>query len=104
MKELTNEEFKPLMREYPDGGIVFEPDWQDDLGGIRFQFPAITTKAGAIFLSPDEDGGDFEWGFTPDDYPEDSNFLVYEDIDIIRMMERLDEALKTNKKPRLSLV
>lgn len=103
MKLVTADEFKALMREYPDGGIVFEPEWLDDLN-VRCVYPAITTKEGALAVTSDEDGGDFEWEFTPDDYPEDSHFIVYEDIDIIRMMERLDGALKTNKKPRLSLV
>lgn len=95
MKVLSKRDMKSLMKEFPDGGIVFaiyEPDvLMSELMVTDGSFGAreVIPKDGEVF--------DFDWDI--DEYREDELFAVYDNNDVLQMIQTLTGGLKIKLQP-----
>ena len=90
MKILNKEDFKKLMCEYPDGGIVFAEYKPDVLTS-----PVMVTDGefGATEVLPyNGEVFDFDWNI--EEYYERDLFVVFDNNDILQMIQTLTSGLK----------
>lgn len=95
MKILQKWEFEDLMKEFPDGGIVFaEYDTESDN-----MSPLMVTDGdfGAREVIP-RDGGvyDFDWNIK--EYQYDDFFVVLDNDDVLQMIQTLTSGIKVSLK------
>lgn len=78
MKEYYKDEFKKLMQEYPEGGIVFTAVDERNLMVTDGPFGAteVIPYEGEVF--------DFDWNI--DEYRDDDWFTVYDNNDVLQMI------------------
>lgn len=94
MKILQKWEFEDLMKEFPDGGIVFaeyEPDiLKSDLMVTDGDFGAreVIPMDGEVF--------DFDWNIC--EYRNDDFFAVFDNNDILQMIQTLTSGIKVDLK------
>ena len=91
MKIINKVEFKKLIEEYPNGGIVFveyTPDVIKDLGVTFGSF-------GATAVVP-VDGEVFCWDWNINKYADDVLFAIFDHNDILQMIQTLTSGLKIN--------
>lgn len=86
MKEYCKDEFKKLMQEYPEGGIVFTVNSKDTLMVTDGPFGAteVLPYEGEVF--------DFDWNI--DEYRDYDYFAVYDNNDVLQMIQTLTKGLK----------
>lgn len=86
MKEYYKNGFKKLMQEYPDGGIVFTPADEKNIMVTDGPFGAteVIPYEGEVF--------DFDWNI--DEYKDDDWFTVYDNSDVLQMIQTLTKGLK----------
>lgn len=89
MKLLTKQEFKQLMEQFPNGGIVFYTR-DDDLMVTDGPF-------GARMVIPC-DGEVFDTDFDIENYRDTANFQVYDNNDVLQMIQTLISGLKIELK------
>lgn len=86
MKEYYKDEFKKLMQEYPEGGIVFSPFSDASIMVTDGSFGAteVVPYEGEVF--------DFDWNI--DEYKDSDWFTVYDNNDVLQMIQTLTKGLK----------
>ena len=89
MKILNKIQFYELMRDkYPDGGIVF----------TEYDSPELmvtTGMFGAKNIAP-IDGEVYEFDFNIGEYYADDRFMVYDNNDVLQMIQNLTSGLRVN--------
>lgn len=95
MKVLTKSKMELLMKEFPDGGIVFaryEPDI------LRSELMVTDGSFGAREVIPrDGEVFDFDWNIA--EYSENELFAVYDNNDVLQMIQTLTSGLKIKLQP-----
>ena len=86
MKEYCKDDFKKLMQEYPEGGIVFSPFSDASIMVTDGSF-------GATEVVPYE-GEVFDFGWNIDEYKDSDWFTVYDNNDVLQMIQTLTKGLK----------
>ena len=86
MKEYYKDQFKKLMQEYPEGGIVFTAVDERNLMVTDGLFGAteVIPYEGEVF--------DFDWNI--DEYRDNDWFTVYDNNDVLQMIQTLTKGLK----------
>lgn len=86
MKEYYKDEFKKLMEEYPEGGIVFSEFSRSCVMITDGPFGAteVVPQEGEVY--------DFDWNI--DEYKDDEWFYVYDNNDVLQMIQTLTKGLK----------
>lgn len=94
MNFLYKKQFKQLMEEYPDGGIVFAEYTPDVLTSDLivtdgdFGATCVIPYHGEVF--------DFDWNI--EEYNADKQFAVYDNNDVLQMIQTLTKGLKIDIK------
>ena len=91
MKKLTKQQFKELMKEFPNGGIPF-------LDGDN---SVLVTDGnfGATLLVPTEDGEVFDFDWNIEEYSDDDEFYVLDYADILQIIQTLMKGLRIQLHP-----
>lgn len=96
MKILTKKQFEDLMDDYPDGGIVFA-EYTHDI--YKSELMVTDGNFGATCVVPDPINGevfDFDWNI--EEYSNDDLFVIFDNMDILQMIQTLTKGLKINLK------
>jgi hypothetical protein len=94
MKIINTNEFKKLMEEYPDGGIVFA-EYTPDI--IKSEIMVTDGDFGATCLVPYHgEVFDFDWNIR--EYQEKELFIIFDNNDILQMIQTLTAGLKIELK------
>lgn len=95
MTMMTKQQFKELMKEFPNGGIPFL-DGDSASGGS-----VLVTDGdfGATLLVPtvDVDVFDFDWNI--EEYGDDDEFYVLDYADILQIIQTLTKGLRIQLHP-----
>ena len=91
MKKLTKQQFKELMKEFPNGGISF-------LDGDN---SVLVTDGnfGATFLVPTEDGEVFDFDWNIEEHSDDDEFCVLDYSAILQIIQTLTKGLRIRLRP-----
>ena len=91
MKKLIKQQFKELMKEFPNGGIPF-------LDGDN---SVLVTDGnfGATLLVPTEDGEVFDFDWNIEEYSDDDEFYVLDYADILQIIQTLTKGLRIQLHP-----
>ena len=91
MKKLIKQQFKELMKEFPNGGIPF-------LDGDN---SVLVTDGnfGATLLVPTEDGEVFDFDWNIEEYSDDDEFYVLDCADILQIIQTLTKGLRIQLHP-----
>ena len=91
MKKLTKQQFKELMKEFPNGGIPF-------LDGDN---SVLVTDGdfGATCLVPTVDGEVFDFDWNIEEYSDDDEFYVLDYADILQIIQTLTKGLRIQLHP-----
>ena len=94
MKILQKREFKNLMEDFPEGGIVFA-EYEPDV----LQSPLMVTDGdfGAREVIP-RDGEIFDFDWNIGEYRDDDSFAVFDNNDILQMIQTLVSGIKVSLK------
>ena len=88
MRILTTPQMKELMSEFPDGGIVFaEPNI------LESELMVTDGQFGAREVVP-QDGKVFDFGWNINEYKDDAEFAVFDNNDVLQMIQTLTSGLK----------
>lgn len=95
MRRLTKQQFKELMKEYPNGGIPFLD------GDLTDSNRVIVTDGdfGATFLVPTADGDVFDFDWNIEEYSDDDEFYVLDYADILQIIQTLTKGLRIQLHP-----
>lgn len=94
MKIINANEFKKLMEEYLDGGIVFA-EYTPDI--IKSEIMVTDGDFGATCLVPYHgEVFDFDWNIR--EYQEKELFIIFDNNDILQMIQTLTTGLKIELK------
>lgn len=91
MKKLTKQQFKELIKEFPNGGIPF-------LDGDN---SVLVTDGnfGATFLVPTEDGEVFDFDWNIEEHSDDDEFYVLDYSNILQIIQTLTKGLRIQLRP-----
>lgn len=90
MKILNKKDFKKLMYEYPNGGIVFA-EYKPDV--LTSSVMVTDGEFGATEVLPyNGEVFDFDWNI--EEYYERDLFVVFDNNDILQMIQTLTSGLK----------
>ena len=91
MKKLIKQQFKELMKEFPNGGIPF-------LDGDN---SVLVTDGnfGATLHVPTEDGEVFDFDWNIEEYSDDDEFYVLDYADILQIIQTLTKGLRIQLHP-----
>lgn len=92
MRILTKAQFKNLMDEYFDGGIVFAEYTPDILASGLM---VTCADFGATDVIPYR-GEVFCWDWSIDDFLDDQLFAVYDNNDVLQMIQTLTNGLRVD--------
>lgn len=94
MTRLTKQQFKNLMKEFPDGGILF-------LDGDSNENSVLVTDGdfGATCLVPTVDGDVFDFDWNIEEYNDDDEFYVLDYADILQIIQTLTKGLRIQLHP-----
>ena len=89
MKIVTKKQLKELMKQYPEGGIVFAEYTPDVCGEIQvtdrgFGATVVVPFHGEVF--------DYDWNIL--EYRDNDLFVVYDNNDVLQMIQTLVRGLK----------
>ena len=95
MTRLTKQQFKELMKEFPNGGIPFL-DGDSASGGS-----VLVTDGdfGATLLAPTVDGEVFDFDWNIEEYSDDKEFYVLDCADILQIIQTLTKGLRIQLHP-----
>lgn len=94
MKILKKREFESLMEDFPNGGIVFA-EYEPDV--IKSALLVTDGYFGAREVIPrDGDVFDFDWSI--DEYRNDDFFAVFDNNDVLQMIQTLTSGIKVSLK------
>ena len=94
MKIMNANEFKKLMEEYADGGIVFA-EYSPDI--IKSEIMVTDGDFGATCLVPYHgEVFDFDWNI--EEYQDKELFIIFDNNDILQMIQTLTIGLKIELK------
>lgn len=94
MKIFTKKQFEDLMNAYPDGGIVFAEYSSDILAG---ELMVTDGDFGATCVIPSNgEVWSFDWNL--EEYSEDEEFAVFDNDDVLQMIQTLTKGLKIKLK------
>lgn len=91
MKKLTKQQFKELMKEFPNGGIPF---FDGDNSVL-----VTDGNFGATLLVPTEDGEVFDFDWNIEEYGDDDEFYVLDYADILQIIQTLTKGLRIRLRP-----
>ena len=94
MKIINKNEFKKLIEEYPDGGIVFA-EYIPDM--ITSEIMVTDGDFGATCIIPDH-GKVFDFDWNIGEYREKDLFIIFDNNDILQMIKTLTASLKIELK------
>lgn len=91
MKKLTKQQFKELMKEFPNGGIPF-------LDGDN---SVLVTDGnfGATCLVPTVDGEVFDFDWNIEEHSDDDEFYVLDYSDVLQIIQTLTKGLRIQLHP-----
>lgn len=92
IKVINKSQMISLMEEYPDGGIVFS-----EYEPCVFKSDLMVTDGdfGATDVIPYE-GEIFDWDWNINEYKESDLFVVFDNSDVLQMIQTLVSGLKIN--------
>jgi len=94
MKIINKNEFKKLIEEYPDGGIVFA-EYSPDV--INSEIMVTDGDFGATCIIPYHgEVFDFDWNI--EEYNMVDLFIIFDNADILQMIQILTSGLKIKLK------
>lgn len=95
MKVITKQQFKTLMDDYPNGGIIFA-DYEPNV----FASELMVTDGcfGASCIVP-TNGEVFSFDWNIDEYKDSDQFAVFDNADILQMIQTLTHDLKIQLHP-----
>ena len=94
MKILQKWEFEDLMKEFPDGGIVFA-EYEPDV--IKSALLVTDGDFGAREVIP-RDGEVFDFDWNIGEYCNDDFFAVFDNNDVLQMIQTLTSGIKVSLK------
>lgn len=94
MKILQKWEFEDLMKEFPDGGIVFA-EYEPDV--LKSTLLVTDGDFGAREVIP-RDGEVFDFDWNIDEYRNDDFFAVFDNNDVLQMIQTLTSGIKVDLK------
>ena len=94
MKILQKQELENLMEEFPDGGIVFA-EYEPDV--LLSTLMVTDGEFGAREVIPN-DGEVFDFDWNIKDYRNDNLFAVFDNDDVLQMVQTLTSGLRINLK------
>lgn len=93
MTRLTKQQFKELMKEFPNGGIPF-------LDGPSENSVLVTDgDFGATLLIPTADGELFDFDWNIEEYDDNDEFHVLDYADILQIIQTLTKGLRIELHP-----
>ena len=90
MKILQKWELEDLIKEFPDGGIVFA-EYEPDI--LKSSLMVTDGDFGAREVIP-RDGEVFDFDWNIKDYRNDDFFAVFDNNDVLQMIQTLTSGLK----------
>lgn len=94
MKILTKVQMKDLMKEFPNGGIVFT-EYKPDV--LTSDLMVTDGNFGAREVIP-HDGEVFDFDWNIEEYSDDELFAIYDNNDVLQMIQILTSGLKIKLK------
>ena len=94
MRIISKNTFKRLMKEYPDGGIVFA-EYEPNVRALDLM--VTDGDFGATNVIP-EDGEVFDWDWNIDEFRNDDLFVVFDNDDVLQMIKTLVSGLNIKLK------
>ena len=94
MKIINKNEFKKLIEEYPDGGIVFV-EYSPDI--INSEIMLTDGDFGATCIIPHH-GEVFNFDWNIEEYNMVDLFIIFDNADILQMIQILTSGLKIKLK------
>lgn len=95
MTRLTKQQFKKLMKEFPNGGILFLDENCADGNSVL----VTDGDFGATFLVPTVDGDVFDFDWNIEEYRDDDEFYVLDYADILQIIQTLTKGLRIQLHP-----
>ena len=95
MKIVTKKEMENLIEEFPEGGIVFA-EYTPDV--LKSELMVTNGRFGATTVIP-YNGEPFDFDWTVKDYVDDELFAVFDDNDVLQMIQMLTSGLKVKQTP-----
>ena len=87
MKILSKQQFKKLMDEFPNGGIVFSDEM------VSPDLMVTDGKFGATCVIPDE-GAVYSFDWNIEEYRDDDHFVIYDNSDVLQMIQTPTSGLR----------
>lgn len=94
MKIFKKREFESLMEDFPDGGIVFA---EYEPGILESSLMVTDGDFGAREVVP-HDGEVFDFDWNINEYRDDDSFAVFDNNDILQMIQTLTSGIKVSLK------
>ena len=94
MKIFKKREFKSLIEDFPDGGIVFA-EYEPDI--LKSSLMVTDGDFGAREVVP-HDGEVFDFDWNINEYRDDDSFAVFDNNDILQMIQTLTSGIKVDLK------
>lgn len=95
MTGLTKQQFKKLMKEFPNGGIPFLDSDSASGGSVLI----TDGDFGATLLVPTVDGEVFDFDWNIEEYSDDKEFYVLDYTDILQIIQTLTKGLRIQLHP-----
>ena len=95
MTRLTKQQFKELMKEFPNGGILFLDENCADGNSVL----VTDGDFGATFLVPTVDGDVFDFDWNIEEYRDDDEFYVLDYPYILQIIQTLTKGLRIQLHP-----
>lgn len=95
MTGLTKQQFKELMKEFPNGGIPFLDSDPSSGGSVL----VTDGDFGATLLVPTVDGEVFDFDWNIEEYSDDKEFYVLDYADILQIIQILTKGLRIQLHP-----
>lgn len=96
MKIFKKREFESLMENFPDGGIVFA-EYEPDIDVLQSPLMVTDGDFGAREVVP-HDGEVFDFDWNINEYRDDDSFAVFDNNDILQMIQTLTSGIKVDLK------
>lgn len=90
MKVLSKEQMKVLMKDFPDGGIVFA-EYTPDV--LKSELLVTDGDFGAREVIP-HDGEVFDFDWNIEEYGDEELFAVFDNNDVLQIIQTLTSGLK----------
>lgn len=94
MKIVDKQYFETLMKDYPDGGIVFA-EYSPDI--LASSIMVTDGDFGATDIVPDH-GEVFDWDWNIKEYQDKDLFIIFDNNDVLQMIKILTSGLKIKLK------